>query len=132
MEAREGPGRFQWSAGSWFGAQIGATLWMPLLGVLMLAQGRMAGALVLGMALAVNGMGLFLWSRRGTWEPYPAVQLLLGASAVAALISVLLASPAPSPGEGFELAPSLPTLLVYPGLMLVVYLQERSARNSDD
>ena len=131
MEAREGPGRFQWSAGSWFGAQLGATIWIPLLGMLMTAQGRTAGIGVLGLAVAVNALGLFLWSRRASWDPYPAVQLLLGASTVAAVLSVALATLPGSSGDSFDLAPSLPTLLVYPGLMLVVHLQERSARSND-
>jgi hypothetical protein len=132
VQAREGPGRFQWGAGSWFGTQIGATLWIALLGLLMLGQGRAAGAVVLALALAVNGLGVLLWSRRATREPYPSIQLLLGSSGVAGLVSVLLASPGATAEGGFQLAPSLPTLLVYPGLMLVVHLQERFDRKSGD
>jgi hypothetical protein len=132
VQAREGPGRFQWGAGSWFGTQIGATLWLVLLGLLMLGQGRTTGAVVLALALAVNGLGVFLWSRRATREPYPSIQLLLGSSGIVGLISVLLASPGSTAESGFQIVPSLPTLLVYPGLMLVVHIQERLDRKSDD
>ncbi|HKJ23596.1 MAG TPA: hypothetical protein VKB65_02150 [Myxococcota bacterium] len=133
LQGKPGPGRFQWSRGGWFGAQIGATVWLLLLGVLMLDRGRSSGAVVLALGLAVNGLGVWLWRARHEREPYPSIQILLGACAVAAVASVLLASTADLEG-GFT--PSLPTLLVYPGLMAIFHLQEQAARkasgSSDD
>jgi len=125
---------FRWGAGSWFGTQLGATVWIPLLGVLMLVQGRTTtGAAVVGLGLLANAVGLFLWMRRDTREPYPAFQILLGASAVAGLLSVLLARMPGGPNDDpFTLAPSLPTLLAYPALMGILWIQERSDRSSDD
>jgi hypothetical protein len=130
-QAKPGPGRFQWSRGGWFGAQVGATAWLILLGGMMLAQGRTSGAVVLALGLFVNGLGFYLWHARASWEPYPAVQLLLGTCAVVALVSVLLASASTAPA-GDSSAPSLPTLLVYPALMAVFHLQEQSSRKSSD
>ena len=138
IQAKPGPGRFQWSAGGWFGAQIGATLWLLLLGGLMLGQGRSSGGVVLALGLLMNGLGVYLWSARGTREPYPAIQLFLGACSVVALASVLLASASnPSTGgssasTGGSSAPSLPTLLVYPALMGVFHLQETASRKSSN
>ena len=131
IQAKPGPGRFQWSAGGWFGAQIGATLWLLLLGGLMLGQGRSSGGVVLALGLLMNGLGVYLWSARGTREPYPAIQLFLGACSVVALASVLLAS-ASNPSTGGSSAPSLPTLLVYPALMGVFHLQETASRKSSN
>jgi hypothetical protein len=129
-QGKPGPGRFQWSRGGWFGGQIGATLWVLLLGVLMLDRGRATGAVVLALGLGVNALGAWLWRGRHEREPYPAIQLLLGACAGVAVVSVWLASAADSANEGF--APSLPVLLVYPGLMLLFHLQEQAARRSAD
>ena len=131
IQAKPGPGRFQWSAGGWFGAQIGATLWLLVLGGLMLGQGRSSGGVVLALGLLMNGLGVYLWSARGTREPYPAIQLFLGACSVVALASVLLAS-ASNPSTGASSAPSLPTLLVYPALMGVFHLQETASRKSSN
>ncbi|MBW2313756.1 MAG: hypothetical protein JRH10_06160 [Deltaproteobacteria bacterium] len=131
IQAKPGPGRFQWSTGGWFGAQLGATLWLLLLGGLMLGQGRSSGGVVLALGLLVNGLGVYLWSARGTREPYPAIQLFLGACSVVALASVLLAS-ASNPSTGASSAPSLPTLLVYPALMGVFHLQETASRKSSN
>lgn len=135
LDAKEGPGQLQWGAGSWFGSQVGATAWLLLLGVLLLAQGRTAGAAILVVAVALNGLGVFLWRQRASREPHASIQLLIAASAVAALISVLLATPeagsSPASSDPFRTIPSLLVLLVYPALMTLLYLQERAARRSN-
>jgi len=130
-QGKPGPGRFQWNVGGWFGAQVGATVWMLLLGGLMMGQGRASGAVVIALFLLVNGFGLYLWRGRHEREPYPAIQLLLGACTVTAVVSVLLAS-ASNPSSDASHAPSLPTLLIYPALMGLFHLQEQSARKSAD
>ena len=103
-QGRPGPGRFQWNRGGWFGAQLGATAWLLLLGAMMMAQGRTSGAVVLAVGLAVNGLGLYLWNARNEREPYPAIQLLLGACAVAAVVSVLVASASNPSSDGLSRA----------------------------
>ena len=89
QKTKPGPGRFQWNRGGWFGAQVGATAWLLLLGGLMLGQGRMGGAVVLALALAANGVGFWLWSQRNEREPYPSIQMMLGACAVVAFVWML-------------------------------------------
>jgi len=135
-QGKPGPGRFQWNRWAWFGAQIGATLWLLLLGTLMVGQGRGSGLVVLALGLAVNGLGVWLWRARREREPYPAIQILLAACTVAAVVSVLLASAsdpgADTGGDAARVAPSLPTLIVYPALMAIFHLQEQSARKSSD
>jgi len=101
---------------------------MMLLGAMLLAQGRMAGGGVLALALLPNGLGIYLWRSRREWEPYPAIQTLIGACALAAVVSVLLARASSPPTDAADPVPSLATLLIYPALMALFHLQERSAR----
>ncbi len=120
LEGRSGGG-FRWNAGGWFGGQLGATLWMGLLGVLTLPRHPVAGAAVLGLALAANGVGVALWRRRASLAAYPAVQLLIAVCGVAALGSVLVLRAAGSVHSSqVWLAP-----LAYPVLMLFLHLLQR-------
>jgi len=128
-QGKPGPGRFQWNRGGWFGGQLGATLWLLLLGGILLAHGRTAGGVVLALGLAINGFGFYLWRARHRFEPYPAIQVFIGGCALVAVVSILLASAA---AEASEPIPSLATLLIYPALMAIFHLQERSARKSSD
>jgi hypothetical protein len=133
-QGKPGPGRFQWSRGAWFGAQVGATIWLILLGVLMLGQGRAAGATVLVLGLATNGLGVWLWRARQEREPYPSIQIFLGACAVVAVVSVLVAgaSDRAAPTGTTTFTPSLPVLLVYPVLMALLHFQEHRDRTARD
>lgn len=127
---RHGTGRFQWNRGGWFGGQIGATLWLVLLGCLVMAQGRMVGAAVLLFGLLSNLVGLALWRHRDRLSPYPALQLLIATAAVSALVSMLVLWRSGGPVPPLDLPSSLWFLLIYPGLMLVFHLQERAARKA--
>ena len=80
LDARVGRGQFQWNRGGWFGSIAGATIWLMLLGCLLMAHGRMVGVAALVLGLLPNGIGLFLWQRRNTMAPYPALQVVLGGS----------------------------------------------------
>ncbi len=129
LEARRGTGAFQWNRGGWFGAQLGGTLWLLLLGLLLLSQGDPAGFGPLGLALTANGVGLLLWRRRDRIAPHPGLQLLVtvcGVAAAGGIASLVLWGETP-PAEGFAAGWFL---LVYPSLMLVFLLQERQARRS--
>lgn len=126
-QGKPGEGVFQWNRGGWFGAQIGATAWLVLLGLLLLPQSPMLGALILSLGLAPNALGVVLWRRRHELAPYPALQILLGACGVAALVS-LLAVRSFGPGEPSFDMPSVASLLIYPLLMGVFHFRERSAR----
>lgn len=126
-EGKFGNGAFQWNRGGWFGSQIGATLWLVLLGFVLLAQSRLIGGLFILLGLVANFAGLWLWRKRESLAPYPAIQILLATCGLCALISMLSlrASEIPQPSVAL---PSLWFLLMYPGLMLVFHLQEGNAR----
>lgn len=129
LQGKRGAGAFQWNRGGWFGSQIGATVWLILLGAMLLFQSEPVGALVVVFGLIPNLIGYVLWRRRRTLSPYPAIQLLLascGVSALFAMISVWAVSITTQsvtlPGSWF--------LLMYPGLMVAFHLQERAVRKS--
>ena len=79
MECKRGTGRFQWSTGGWFGAQVGSTCWMLACGLWLLVEARpLAGALLLGCFAAANALGTYLWAKRDRLDPYKAIQSLIG------------------------------------------------------
>lgn len=129
LQGKRGAGAFQWNRGGWFGSQLGATLWLALLGGLLLAQSQSVGALLVLCAAVPNLVGLALWRRRHSVSPYPAIQCLVAACGLGALVAMLglraagvAQSPAGMPSSWF--------LLMYPGLMLAFHLQERAARRT--
>ena len=55
---------FQWNAGSWFGPQLGGTLWLLLLGLVLFPKDALAAAVALACFAGANVVGLSLWRRR--------------------------------------------------------------------
>ena len=129
LQGKAGTGAFQWNRGGWFGSQLGATLWLVLLGSVLLAQSRWVGGLVVLFGLIPNLVGLLIWRRRHSVSPYPAIQALLAVCGLAALCAMLSIRAAGIAASSLDL-PSLWFLLMYPGLMLAFHLQERSARRA--
>jgi len=123
-------GAFRWNAGGWFGAQIGATAWIALLGILLLFDAPLLGVLVLALATAPNVIGIILWRTRERVGPYPATQILVAVSGAFALLTFVSLDVA---GRIFILRAGAGRhvywiLLVYPALMLVFHLRDRAAR----
>lgn len=122
---RQGPGRFQWNTWAWFGAQVGSTLWMLILGIMYCFKDLTIAGIVLGCFLAANAIGLGMWLRRDQLLPYPAIQVLIlviGLATAAIFITLdffgILV--------GFGTHPYL-LLVLFPGLLLRFYLQESHA-----
>ncbi len=128
---------FEWNAGAWFGAQVGASCWM-LLAALVLLGSDVAAAGGVGLVfVAANGAGWLLWSRRERMPAYRGILLLivvLGVAALAALVWIDVRGQLPvlwrysagvQPGSRvFTYA----LLLVYPAVAAMVWARERSAR----
>lgn len=131
--ARRGDGQFQWNAGGWFGAQVGGSLWMLLLGFTLLGRQPGLGALCLGLALLVNIGGFALWHFRDRLPPYPSIQALFVLVGIATLILLvtfdatahlaLLDPRYRDNPRGLYLV-----LLMFPGLMLLFHVQDRAGR----
>lgn len=128
-QGKAGTGAFQWNRGGWFGGQFGATAWMLVLGVLLLAQSRPVGAWVVLFGALPNALGFWLWTRRHSLAPFPALQTLIatcGLCAAAAWGSVSQADG----GGATEFDFSAWVLLLYPGLLVWFFAMERAARRA--
>lgn len=129
LQGKRGAGAFQWNRGGWFGGQVGATLWLAILGFVLLAQSQAVGALPVALAVLANLVGVLLWRRRWSLAPYPAMQALIVVCGIAAGLAILGVRAA-----GLELSevglPSAWFLLMYPGLNLFFYRLERSFKKA--
>ena len=133
---RKGPGAFQWNAGGWFGAQIGSTLWLLILGLVFIGQTKAEAGLSSLLAWAIaNAVGLYLWSRRSSLAPFVAIEILLAVMGLSTLGAFLLiehfnelagidARFSSDPGKLYWL------LALYPGLMVMFASQERAMRRN--
>jgi len=118
----------QWNAGGWFGAQIGATVWMLVAGVLAGIRNVPAGLILLALFAIPNLIGFVLWKRRRL-SCYASTQLLIAAAGVCGLLAVYVleranawtqiqSGPAVSAGSTYWLIAA-----VYGGLLLLFYLR---------
>ena len=129
LQGKRGAGAFQWNRGGWFGSQVGATLWLVLLGGVLLVQWQPVGGLLVLCGVVPNLIGFALWRRRQSISPYPAIQILItvcGCGALIAMLGLRVLSLSQSASE----MPSVWFLLMYPGLMLAFHLQEKAARRA--
>ncbi len=132
--AREG-GAFRWHAGAWFGAQIGSTLWLVILGAaLSLRDDSSPGTALIALAVAVNGIGLILWEHRDRMRPYPAIQVLIAVVGCAAFVAFALLDGTSTWGlagtQASGARPPYAVLLIFPAMMAMFALQEHAARRA--
>lgn len=125
---------FVWSASAWFGAQIGSTLWLLLLGVLLFRRDGAVAALCFACFAASNTWGGFLWSRRATFSTYAGFQRLLGAVALftaAVVVTVNLRGLSQGQESSEFVSTHLPywAIGIVPAMMLVFAWRERAARS---
>ncbi len=124
---------FVWNASGWFGGQFGGTFWMLLAGLFMLRIDATTGWITIAAYAALNVLGLVLWSRRREMKPYPAFQILIGATGLVAIGLFVLwqrlgrdrIQEAFGGQAGYV---HYAWLLVFPVLMLMFWLQERRGR----
>lgn len=77
MQDSLGRRSFGWNSGGWFGAQLGSTLWLAVLGIRLLPEDVAAAAVALGGFVVANLWGLFLWRRRSHVAAYSGLQWLM-------------------------------------------------------
>jgi hypothetical protein len=87
-EPVKGAGCFQWSAGGWFGSQLGSTCWMLVGGVWLAVLAPLIGVIWLVCFAVANAVGTALWLRRDRLRPYPAIQILFLVIAICGLLAV--------------------------------------------
>lgn len=131
--SRDGHQAFRWNVGGWFGAQIGSTLWLFLLGGMLATEHASLGLAVLSCGLVPNAVGAFLWSRRRHLDPYLSLQGLVACVGLFTLTALVVLD------CGNQLAAADPRfqedprriywfLLLYPALMLAFFLRQRALR----
>jgi hypothetical protein len=131
---KEGSGKFQWNTGGWFGAQIGSTLWLLLLGMILLNKNVIIGSIILLFFILPNMMGWIIWNERHRIEPYPAIQALLGMIGFSSLFAVIILDLS---GYITKLEPGMRDspkqaywyLLIFPVLMIAFHLMNSKEKN---
>jgi len=131
---KEGSGKFQWNTGGWFGAQIGSTLWLLLLGMILLNKNVIIGSIILLFFILPNMMGWIIWNERHRIEPYPAIQALLGMIGFSSLFAVIILDLS---GYITKLEPGMRDspkqaywyLLIFPVLMIAFHFLNSKEKN---
>jgi hypothetical protein len=131
---KEGSGKFQWNTGGWFGGQIGSTLWLLLLGMILLNKNVIIGSIILLFFILPNMMGWIIWHERHRIEPYPAIQALLGMIGFSSLFAVIILDLS---GYITKLEPGMRDspkqaywyLLIFPVLMIAFHFLNSKEKN---
>lgn len=89
IQPQSGPGRFQWNASGWFGAQTGCTVWMLGAAIVLLPDHVGPGVAAFLGFVASNIFGLMLYGKRSRILPYPALHWLIGFTGVASVALVV-------------------------------------------
>jgi hypothetical protein len=126
---------FSWNAWGWFGTQLGATLWMLILGVVLLSKDSLAALVNVGGFVVLNAWGLCLWQSRERLSAHAGFQRLLGASSVVIAFVVVVNNSRGSsqprvPGAWVSTYLPYWVIAVAPALMLLFFLLERQMKRN--
>jgi hypothetical protein len=125
MQANVQENRFGWTAGGWFGGQLGGTVWLFLLGVVTVPIDLLSGLVAFASFVVGNLWGVALWRRRQRLPAYSGLQLMwLGLVPVFAAAVVTTRARAPSVMLPYW------TIAVPLVLMAVFWLKQHGARRS--
>jgi hypothetical protein len=129
------PTAFSWNAGGWFGSQLGCTLWLLILGFVLLSKDSLSAWLCVASFVVLNAWGLYLWRCQDQLSAYAGLQrFLLAASVIITLVVVVVNSRGVSepPTPGALVSTYLPywVIAAAPGVMLLFFLRERQVKRS--
>jgi len=127
------PSAFIWNTGGWFGSQVGSTIWMLILGFVLLSKDSLAASVCFGGFVVLNAWGLFLWRSRERLSVYAGLQrFLASATVVIALVVVVVnergVSQPPAPGALVSTFFPYWVILAAPMLMFLFFLREREGK----
>ncbi len=80
----------QWNAG-WFGLQLGGTLWLLIMAVVLVGRSSGTAALVFGCFLIPNLFGTWLWFSRVRLSVYRAARVFLPILGLFSILAVFIA-----------------------------------------
>lgn len=129
-EANRTRSAFSWNAGGWFGSQLGCTLWLLLLGLVLFRKDSLSAWVCSGGFVALNAWGGCLWRQREHLAAYAGFQrFLLAVSVLVAVVVVVVhargvAEP-PAPGALVSTYVPYWAMAVSPSLALVFFWRER-------
>lgn len=132
ISPKVGAGRFQWNAGGWFGSLFGGTAFL-VVGAVSFAESHplLSAVWFCCFAIAIS-TGIYLWVRRTSLSPYPAIQFLLlvcGITGAVAIVAALYI--APNLLSEVQLTPTKSViLLLFPAMMLFFHFLESRARRT--
>lgn len=131
---KAGSGKFQWNTGGWFGSQIGSTLWLLLLGAMILNTNAIIGSVLLLLFILPNMIGWLVWRERHRIEPHPAIQALLGMIGFSSLFAVIILDLSGyitklEPGMRDSPKQAYGYLLIFPVLMIAFHFLNSKGRN---
>lgn len=129
------PSVFAWNAAGWFGAQGGCTLWLLILGFVLLRKDSLAAWACVASFLVLNAWGLYLWRSRERLSAYAGLQrFLLAASVIIAVVVVVVntrgLSEPPTPGALVSTYLPYWVIAAAPALMLLFFFRERKVRRA--
>lgn len=126
-----GPGRFQWSAGAWFGSLFGGTAWLFLGAATLAPRAQNLAMTWAACGLASIAIGLWLWSLRERLLPYPAhmrLLLTLWIGAAVAIVSMVRSTPSAMESLQMNRGLALGCLSVFPIVLIQFAILERTAK----
>ena len=130
---RNGVG-LRWETGGWFGGQIGGTLWMLISALVVWSTDASVALLLLACFAIPNVLATGIWMRRDRWRSLTALLVLfalIGAFSLAATVVLDRAGSFATLGYGGTTTSGtmyFMIALLTPGLMLMIYFQDRSLR----
>ena len=132
----KGLGQFQWSTGGWFGAQIGMTAWLVILGIAQIYKGYvLAGTMLTVCGIIPNWIGYAIWTRRDRIQPYAALQMILGIVFAFTIMAIISHDQLLSPltiddrfGTGRQ---TYKLLAIFPAMMLMFAFMERIGKRKN-
>ncbi len=129
------PSSFGWNAGGWFGSQIGSTLWMLILGLVLFTKDSVSAWVCVVGFLGLNALGVYLWRSQGHLSAFAGLQRFLLVESVIIAVVVLvvnLRGVSEPPAPGALVSTYLPywVIAIAPGFLVVFYLREPKVRAS--
>jgi len=117
---------FRWNAGGWFGGQIGSTVWLLILGVLLMWQDVVSGLAAIGAFVVPNIVGTMMWRRRHEMPVYPTIQWLFAVMGLCTLTVLMTVKARAVEIPGYTVDLPWWIMFIYPAIILQMHFIHRA------